>query len=199
MEVVEQSPPETLLSTAGNNPDESISPSSTPSQSHQTRTTYKKMQHGIFNLDNFLETEQKNNKLEPWCKLDKTTKLKKLVVFTEQYTMQNNLNEEEKNILTNFFKDCLDRKKFQRVKDVIYDKEHGLIKSIPALTYSKLTKHFTLRNMDKRVSTSKSLAPKKTQTIRNKKDTEKEKEKEKEKESTSNDNDDDDEEEEQEN
>ena len=53
--------------------------------------------------------------------------------------------------------------------DVIYDKDTGIIKEIPALTYTKSTKHFTLKNIDKRVSTLKSLAPKKTNgTIKNK-------------------------------
>lgn len=132
--------------------------------------SHSKASSSLQNLDLFLENEQNNNKMEPWCKLDKTTKLKKLATFTEHYKEENNLNEEETTILTNFFKDCLDRKKFQRVKDVVYDKDTGMIKSIPALTFCRLTKHFTLRNMDKRVSTSKSLAPKKTQTIRNKKE-----------------------------
>ena len=68
-----------------------------------------------------------------------------------------------------FLRDCLDRKKLQRVKDVVYDKTNGSIKEIPALSYTKANKHFTLKNMDKRVSTLKSLAPKKTQgTIKNK-------------------------------
>jgi hypothetical protein len=58
-------------------------------------------------------------------------------------------------------KDSLDKKKLCRVKDVIYDKINGVIKEIPALTYAKTTKHFTLKNTDKRVSTLKSLAPKK--------------------------------------
>ena len=72
-------------------------------------------------------------------------------------------------MLISFFKDCLDRKKFQRVKDVIYDKTTGLIKEIPALSYIKTTKHFTLKNIDKRVSTQKSLPTKKLQgTIKNK-------------------------------
>ena len=66
-------------------------------------------------------------------------------------------------------KDCLDRKKLQRVKDVIYDKTEGVIKEIPALSYTKSSKHFTLKNLEKRVSTLKSLAPKKAQgTIKNK-------------------------------
>ena len=57
----------------------------------------------------------------------------------------------------------------QRVKDVIYDKINGTIKEIPALSYTKINKHFTLKNIDKRISTLKSLPVKKTQgTIKNK-------------------------------
>ena len=52
-------------------------------------------------------------------------------------------------------------------KDVLYDKETGLIKDIPALFFNKTTKHFTLKNIDKRVTTQKSL-PLKKGTIRNK-------------------------------
>jgi hypothetical protein len=71
--------------------------------------------------------------------------------------------------MISFLKDCLDKKKLSRVKDVIYDKEKGIVKDIPALTYTKSNKHFTLKNLDKRVSTLKSLAPKKIQgTIKNK-------------------------------
>ena len=51
----------------------------------------------------------------------------------------------------------------------MYDKTTGLIKEIPALSYTKATKHFTLKNIDKRVSTQKSLPAKKLQsTIKNK-------------------------------
>lgn len=59
----------------------------------------------------------------------------------------------------------------QRVKDVIYDKTTGQIKDIPGLFYTKTTKHFTLKNTEKRVSTLKSLTPKKVNnqgTIKNK-------------------------------
>ena len=63
--------------------------------------------------------------------------------------------------LINFFKDCLDRKKLQRVKDVTYNKDTGEIKDVPALYYNKPTNHFTLKNLDKRVSTLKGLTPKK--------------------------------------
>jgi hypothetical protein len=78
------------------------------------------------------------------------------------YKETNNLNDEEESHLITFFKDCLERKKLQKVKDVIYDKNTGIIKEIPALIYNKQHKHFTLKSLDKRISTLKSLPPKKT-------------------------------------
>lgn len=123
----------------------------------------------LSNLDKFLENEKNNNINEPWCKLNKTIKTKKLQEYVEIYKQQNNLNDEESSILFSFLKDCIDRKKLQRVKDVVYNKENGIITEIPALCYIKSNKHFTLKNIDKRVSTLKSLAPKKSQgTIRKK-------------------------------
>jgi len=129
-----------------------------------------KSSNDISNLDKFLENEKNNNVNEPWCKLNKTMKMKKLQDYVEIYKKDNNLSDDEGDLLITFLKDSIDRKKLQRVKDVIYDKEAGQIKEIPALHYMKSTKHFTLKNLDKRVSTLKSLAPKKTSqgTIRKK-------------------------------
>lgn len=123
----------------------------------ETKTT-----NNLSNLDKYLENEKNNNMAEPWCKLYKTIKMKKLQDFVEVYGSKNDLDEEEKNLMLAFLKDCIDRKKLQKVKDVVYDKEEGIIKDIPSLCFMKANKHFTLKNMDKRVSTLKSLAPKKT-------------------------------------
>ena len=128
-----------------------------------------KSSNDMSNLEKFLENEKNNNNNEPWCKLNKTVKTKKLIDFVELYKKDKNLDEVECKILINFLKDCLDRKKLQRVKDVSYDKLNGTIKEIPALTYVKNIRHFTLKNIDKRVSTLKSLSVKKGNgTIRNK-------------------------------
>ena len=128
-----------------------------------------KSSNDLSNLDKFLENEKNNSKNEPWCKLDKTIKTKKMSDYVEIYKKDKNLNKEETKLLADFLKDCLDRKRLQRVKDVVYDKTLGVIKEIPALSYTKATKHFTLKNIDKRVSTLKSLTPKKAQgTIKNK-------------------------------
>jgi len=137
------------------------------------------MQHGgvikdtitnnIDNLDAFLEKEKKANVGDPWNKLDKTAKIKKITIFAEKYKEDQNMTQLESDTLLSFLKDCLDRKRLTRVKDVIYDKTNGLIQEIPALHFNKLSTHFTLKNTDKqRTSTLKSLPPKKVRcTIKN--------------------------------
>ena len=117
----------------------------------------------LANLDKFLENEKITNSNEPWSKLDKTAKIKKLTLFADNYKISNNLDENEYQQLVLFFRDCLDKKKLQRVKDVNYNKETGEIKDIPGLLFNKPSNHFTLKNLDKRVSTLKGLAPKKKQ------------------------------------
>ena len=126
-----------------------------------TPLTETKSSNDLSNLDKFLENEKNNNSIEPWCKLNKTMKTKKLLEFVDNYSKEKQLDEEETKLLTVFLKDSIDKKKLSRVKDVIYDKTTGIVKEIPALVYTKTNKHFTLKNVDKRISTLKSLAPKK--------------------------------------
>jgi len=123
----------------------------------------------LTNLEKFLEDDKNNNQNEPWSKLDKTIKTKKMMSYSEEYAKKNNMTAEEETILRAFLKDCLDRKRLQRVKDVDYDKTTGEVKDIPSLVFNKTTNHFTLKNLDKqRVSTLKSLPPKKAKgTIKN--------------------------------
>jgi len=117
-----------------------------------------KASQSIQKLDTFLENEKNNNENEPWCKLNKTIKVKKLSEYVMNiYKVQHELDDSECEILISFLRDSLDRKKLQRIKDVIYDKENCTIKEIPALSYTRTTKHFTLKNIEKRISTLKSL------------------------------------------
>jgi len=137
-----------------------------------------KASQSMDNLDKFLENEKNSNENEPWCKLNKTIKIKKITEYViDIYKKQHELDDFESDNLVKFLKDCLDRKKLQRIKDVVYDKENGEIKEIPALTYVRTTKHFTLKNIEKRISTLKSLPQNKSnknsnnhKTIKNKTD-----------------------------
>jgi hypothetical protein len=101
---------------------------------------------------------------EPWCKLNKTNKLIKLQSYVEEYKKTHSMNTEEENIFISFLKECLDKKKLQRIKDVNYDKNLGVITDIPGIVYIKSKKRFTLKNTDKRISTLKSLGPKKAKS-----------------------------------
>lgn len=115
----------------------------------------------LSNLEHFLAGEKKNSSNEVWTKLDKTTKLLKFDEFTNEYCREHNHGKDDKNELFIFLHTNLDRKRLLKVKEVIYDKDTGKIKSIPSLMYNSSTKKFTLKRCDKRPSTLKSLAPKK--------------------------------------
>ncbi len=119
----------------------------------------------IDKLDSLLENEKQHNKTEPWNKLDKTVKIQKLHCFAESYGKTHSLPVKEVKKLKYFFIECLEKGKLQKAKDVVYDKEIRELNSIPALHFNTDKHNFTLRILDtKRVSTLKSLTPKRTVT-----------------------------------
>lgn len=116
----------------------------------------------INNLDLFLESEKTENQSEPWSKLDKTTKYRKIQEFVEYYSTEKMLSDKEKNELVLFLKDAIDKKKIYKVKDIIYDKENCIIKEIPGLVYLKSEhKNFTLKNVNTKMTSTLKLIPKK--------------------------------------
>jgi len=115
----------------------------------------------ITNIESFLEKEKNINKKQHWSKLSKLSKKNKLLDFCQSYATKNKLNDDETQQLKTFLLKSLERKKLQRVKDVIYDVETQTIINIPTLTLNKQTNRYTLKNLEKKVSTLKSLAPRK--------------------------------------
>jgi len=120
----------------------------------------------LTNMDAFLEREKLLNSSIPWAKLDKTIRIKKLNAYADQYAGDNKLTLTETKNMRKFLKDSVDKKLLNRVKDVVYDKDSGVITSIPALTFNKASRKFTLRRSEKRCATSKSLAPRKPRKTR---------------------------------
>jgi len=111
-------------------------------------------------LEDLLETEKQNNKLEAWNKLDKTSRVQKLHAFAEKYGKDHGLPVKEIKNLKVFFTQSLDKGKLNRAKDVVYDRELREVRSVPALHFNNEAKAFTLKNLDeKRVSTLKCLTP----------------------------------------
>ena len=116
-------------------------------------------------IEEFLDNEKIQNRKEAWNKLDRTTKLQKLHQFAETYGKEKGLPMKEVKLLKQFFKTSLEKRKLQKTKEVVYDKEGGIIKSIPGLMYNNTSNQYTLRNTDKKVSTLKSLTPTANKTL----------------------------------
>tara|TARA_E500000178_G_C16673395_1_gene596071 strand:- start:119 stop:514 length:396 start_codon:yes stop_codon:yes gene_type:complete len=112
------------------------------------------------NINEILENEKAFNEKEPWLKLNKTLKIDKIKEYVETYSLKHNFDDIQKNDLLSFLCNCLDKKKLLKSKEVDYDKENGIINHIPNLILNN--KKFTLKRCEKRQSTLKSLAPKKT-------------------------------------
>jgi hypothetical protein len=113
----------------------------------------------VSSVEHFLEQESKSNKSEPWSRLDKTYKIKQLADFVDGLndTAEYKLTAGEMNDLKQYLTLSLDKKKIQHVKDVQYDKTTGKIKAIPSLHFNPVSRKFTLKRCEKRVSTLKSL------------------------------------------
>ena len=114
------------------------------------------------NIDNLLDQENIHNKTESWNKLNKTLKIQKLHNFTEKYGKEHKYSAKEIKQLKHFFSDALEKKKLQKAKEVIYDKNTQEITEIPGLYYHPTNKTFTIRADVKRPSTLKSLTPKRS-------------------------------------
>lgn len=112
-------------------------------------------------IHNILEKEilTNGNQQKPWSKLDKMSKIDKLNDYVERIKEKEGLSMKEKLELKQFLRNCVDRKKIQKSKDIIYDKENGIIKEIPILQIVKKgQKRFTLKQTDKKDSTLKNLS-----------------------------------------
>lgn len=116
---------------------------------YKTSTKMSQDSTDLSQVELFLENEKRSNRCEPWNKLDKTTKYKKIEEFANVYTTKNNIVSDNDDLVS-FLKDAIDKKKIYRVKDIIYDKNESCIKEIPGLVFLNLeSKKFTLKNTNK--------------------------------------------------
>ena len=129
------------------------------------------MSDSINTLDKFLEDATASNNTGRWNKLDKTVKLQKMTEFADTYAQENEYSEQDKESLIIYLRDCLDKKKLIRVKDVEYDNVNDKLLAIPGLQYNKTSKRHTIKNTDsKRSSVTKSLPQRKTVKLKRESD-----------------------------
>ena len=120
-------------------------------------------------LSKYLEDETSATQKENWSKLDKTQKVKKLLNHVELLEKKYTLSDEEVNKCKKYLLKCLERKALSKVKDVLYDKDKGIINSIPNLQFDNTNRVFALKKDEKHISTVKCLPQEnksKTRTIK---------------------------------
>ena len=123
-------------------------------------------QETITCIDDFLEKEKQLNTKLPWSKLEKSIKLKKLYIFADYYVKANNMSSIDNKQLKTVLKDALEKKLLLKSSIVIYDKNKEIISNITNLSYNNVSKKFLVKDVNKRIVTSKSLAPKKPKKTR---------------------------------
>lgn len=110
-------------------------------------------------IDDFLNKEKELNKNKPWNKLSKASRLKKLMTYASYYIEKNKLDNLQEKKLKTYLLDALDRRKLQKIKDVVYNIETGIIEDIPKLIFMKDKKKFTIKR-EKKSNTLNNLPPK---------------------------------------
>ena len=102
------------------------------------------------NIERFLEKEQEMNINKPWTKLGNGTKLKKINQYILEFSKEKKYTPEKTSVLKRYLLSCLERKKLQKTKDVIYCIKTNKILYIPALSYNDSSRKFTLRKAEKK-------------------------------------------------
>jgi len=134
-----------------------------------TDTPIPNTSENLTDLDAFLDREKESNKQLPWNKLEKSLKLRKLTTYVRKYSNDHNIDKKTSQELGFYLKDCLERRKLQRQKDIDYDKITGCIKDIPNLIFNKHNGTFILKTIEKKQGITKGLAPKsKKKTLKHK-------------------------------
>jgi hypothetical protein len=124
----------------------------------------------ISDMNKILENESQINKKESWNKLDKSEKTKKIQEYIKLLVNKYKLNAAEEVNCRTYLMLQLDKKHFARNKDVVYNKDDGILESIPLLQFSNTTRKFVLKKVNQHVSTAKCLGPtKKNKSKTNKK------------------------------
>jgi hypothetical protein len=110
-------------------------------------------------VESILEKERHVKRNVIWSRLERSTCISKLNEYAETFGKNNDLTEIEVSSLKKYLFDALNRKKFTKVKDILFDKDEQVIKNIHNLTFNKTTRKFTLRRSDRKSSASSSLGP----------------------------------------
>lgn len=113
-------------------------------------------------INSFLMKEMDSRKKQPWNKLTKTDKIKKIkhyidTLLKEEYQLTSSECKQAQKYMTNL----IERKKLTKNSELDYDEESGFIGTIHVLLFNTTLRKFTL-NKDFKTSAKKKPNPRKT-------------------------------------
>ncbi len=118
---------------------------------------------GIDDLNKMLDLNRQNSHKEPWNKLDKGTRMKKLKEYAQHFGEEHKKTAKEVKQLYTFFVQCVEKNRLNRTKDVVYDRKTMKITDIPGLFFKTGSQTYTLKSLEtNRVSALSSLTPRRT-------------------------------------
>ena len=110
-------------------------------------------------VEAILDNESSERKPQPWSRLDRAVRIKKLMAYADRLIAEDKLDDNQSTSLKESLKLGAQRRRLERARDVDYDQSTGLVKAVPNLVYNQGARRYTLKRSDKRPSTLKSLAP----------------------------------------
>lgn len=113
-------------------------------------------------INSFLMKEMDSRKKQPWNKLTKTDKIKKIKHYIEtQLKEEHHLTQSECKLAQKYMTNLIERKKLTKNSELDYDEESGFIGNIHIILFNNTMRKFTL-NKDFRTSAKKKPNPRKT-------------------------------------
>ena len=109
----------------------------------------------INKINNILDNEKIPLSNRCWGKLSKKEKYEKLLAYSESYCKKNNCDEIIKQMLINYLKQALDRKKLNKKTYFKFNKETQEVEEVFNLLYHKVNKRFTIKKQEQQKKTIK--------------------------------------------
>lgn len=99
-----------------------------------------------------IDQEKVNRFKKQWPKLDKGSKLNRLLLYVKMQKAENNLSEQEENILKTLLLQLHNSNVLNKSSDVEYDLEKSIIIKINNLSYDEDSKKYIFSKPEKKIS-----------------------------------------------
>lgn len=100
---------------------------------------------------------EKNGRFQKlWSKLDKGSKLNRLILFVKLQKLEEELNDSQENQLKTLLYQLCESGALNKISDVIYCEDTHLILTIKNLELNEDTKKYTFKKVEKKKNVSKS-------------------------------------------